>query len=136
MDDQKLLEFFNEINRFAVMNGIRLVEFDDEHSVVECTVEKKYTNPTETLHGGMYFTMADSAGGALAIRSGQGFVTQRSTLHFIRPVFSGKVRAVAHALHRGKTTLVAEIKMYDEQDKLLASSTMTYFFLGQKVELK
>ena len=34
MDDQKLLEFFNEINRFAVMNGIRLVEFDDEHSVV------------------------------------------------------------------------------------------------------
>lgn len=136
MDDQKLLEFFNEINRFAVMNGIRLVEFDDDHSVVECTVEKKYTNPTATLHGGMYFTLADSAGGALAIRSGQGFVTQSSTLNFFRPAFSGKVRAVAKTKHRGKTTLVAGIDIYDEQNKLLATSTMTYYFLGQKVELK
>jgi 1,4-dihydroxy-2-naphthoyl-CoA hydrolase len=77
--------------------------------------------------------LADSAGGVCAflnLAAGATTVTIESKTNFFGAVRDGRVRAVARPLHRGRTTVVVETDLLDENDRRVGRTTQTQAVLG------
>ncbi len=80
------------------------------------------------LHGGAVMTLADSLGGACAflnLPTGMLTATIESKTNFFRPVTRGTVEAVARPLHVGKSTIVVQTDVLDEDGRRVAQVTQT-----------
>ena len=58
---------------------------------------------------------------------GRFYVTQTSSLHFLRNQGAGAVRAEGRVRHRGKSTCLAEVDITGEDGALLATGEFTFF---------
>jgi uncharacterized protein (TIGR00369 family) len=86
------------------------------------------------LHGGALMALADSLGGAVALinvpEGATGTATVSSTTNFLRAVRGGTVHACARPLHRGRTTIVVDTELRDDDGRLVARVTQTQAVLG------
>ena len=81
------------------------------------------------LHGGVLMGLADAVGGYCAYLNlpptAGGTATIESKTNFLRPVRSGSVRATARPLQVGRTVIVIDTEMHDDQHRLVARTTQT-----------
>jgi uncharacterized protein (TIGR00369 family) len=78
------------------------------------------------MHGGVLMSLADTAGALVAflgLPPGATTATITSTSQMFRPVTEGTVRAVATALHRGRTTVTVQTDLRDAAGRLVAQTT-------------
>ena len=112
-----------------------IAEADKGHVVVTSRVHEWQYNPIGTVHGGVYATLLDSAAG-LALQTtlppGTKWTTLDLTVKFLRGMSpaSGTVRTIGTIAHQGRRTALAEARMYDEQDRLLATATSSLMILA------
>jgi uncharacterized protein (TIGR00369 family) len=111
----------------TLMN-IRLVEIEEGRAVFEGEPGEYHYNPIGSVHGGFALTIMDSAMGCAvhsALPAGVGYTTTDVQVRFIRGMTAetGVVRCEGRTLHVGRTTGVAEGKLFDQRGKLLASGT-------------
>jgi len=126
-------------NAFAVYNHLELESVEPDHAVYRLRIRPESKNPYGIVHGGAIYTMADNATGYAAHTDGRLYVTQASSMHFLRNQTSGVVRADARVRHRGKSTCLVDVDILGEDGKLLATGEFTYFcvdpsIMAQKVE--
>ena len=114
-------------NIFAEYNGITVKVLEPGRAKAEMTIVDNSRNIYGKLHGGVYFTMADTAGGAACRTDGRKYVTLSGGLHFIHSAEHGKVTAVSKVRHRGRSTSLVDIEITDEDGVLLAAGEFTYF---------
>jgi 1,4-dihydroxy-2-naphthoyl-CoA hydrolase len=80
------------------------------------------------LHGGALMALADSLGGACAflnLPTDATTSTIESKTNFFRAVTAGSVRAVARPLHVGRSTIVVQTDLYDDDRRRVAQVTQT-----------
>ncbi len=81
------------------------------------------------LHGGAMMSLADAAGGLVAFvnlpAGATGTTTVSSATQFTRGLRQGRATATARPLHVGRTTIVVETDVRDDDDRLLARVTQT-----------
>jgi len=80
------------------------------------------------LHGGALMALADSLGAVCAFLNlppGATTSTIESKTNFFRGVRQGAVHATATVLHAGRTTIVAQTDLKDDDGKLVARVTQT-----------
>jgi 1,4-dihydroxy-2-naphthoyl-CoA hydrolase len=85
------------------------------------------------MHGGAIMALADSVGGICAflnLPAGAATSTIESKTNFFRAVRGGVVRAVARPLHVGRTVIVVQTDLRDEQDRLVAQVTQSQAVLS------
>jgi 1,4-dihydroxy-2-naphthoyl-CoA hydrolase len=85
------------------------------------------------MHGGAIMALADSVGGACAflnLPAGASTSTIESKTNFFRAVRGGEVRAVARPLHVGRTILVIQTDIRDDQDRRVALVTQSQVVLA------
>jgi 1,4-dihydroxy-2-naphthoyl-CoA hydrolase len=78
------------------------------------------------LHGGALMAFADSLGGICAflnLPEGAQTSTISSSTNFMRGVRSGSVHGVCRPLHAGRTTIVVQTELTDDDGKLVAQVT-------------
>jgi uncharacterized protein (TIGR00369 family) len=78
------------------------------------------------LHGGALMAFADSLGGVCAflnLPEGANTSTISSSTNFMRGVRGGHVHAVTRPLHAGRTTIVVQTELTDDEGKLVAQVT-------------
>lgn len=81
-----------------------------------------------TMHGGALMTLADSAGATCAFLNlppDSATTTVNSMTNFLRGVRSGSVRAVSKPLHVGRTLIVVETDLLDDDGRTVARVTQT-----------
>jgi 1,4-dihydroxy-2-naphthoyl-CoA hydrolase len=86
-----------------------------------CTVGK-------ALHGGALMSLADTVGAACAylnIPPGAGTSTVESKTNFFRAARAGTVRATSRPLHVGRTFVVIQTDVHDDENRLVAQTTQT-----------
>lgn len=126
---QKYLEYINKFNHFMIYNGITITKVEKDLSEAELVVGPNSLNPLGTIHGGLYFTMADCAASAAARSDGLNYVTLGSSFDYIRSAGSGTVRAVAEVRHRGKTVCRVAARVVDDSGRVLAEGNFTMYCL-------
>ncbi|MFI7602508.1 PaaI family thioesterase [Actinoplanes sp. NPDC049681] len=106
-----------------------LVEVGPGTAVFEGDAGEFVHNPMGTVHGGYLTTLLDSAMGSAVLSrlpAGRGYTTVHLTVHLVRGLTAGRLRAQAHAVHVGRTTATAEARLTGVADgKLYAHATTT-----------
>ena len=86
------------------------------------------------LHGGALMTLADSVGGLCAYlnlpEGATGTATVESKTNFFRPVRGGGVTATARPLHVGRTLIVVQTDLRDDEGRFVAQVTQTQAVLN------
>jgi 1,4-dihydroxy-2-naphthoyl-CoA hydrolase len=80
------------------------------------------------LHGGALMTLADTVGAACAflnLPEGASTATIESKTNLLRAVRSGRVEATAAPVHVGRTMIVVQTDLRDDQGRRVALTTQT-----------
>jgi 1,4-dihydroxy-2-naphthoyl-CoA hydrolase len=85
------------------------------------------------LHGGALMAMADNFGGVCAYLNLPPQATTstiESKTNFFRAVRDGRVRSVSHPLHVGRSTIVVQTDLFDEDGRRVGQTTQTQAVVG------
>lgn len=133
-DYKNIREFRNAMNTFGDDLGIVTTKITAGHAECELPVTERFLNPIGSIHGGCLFTIADIAAGSAAASGGTLMTTVSSDFHFLTPGIGCRtLYAAADAIKEGKQICVYEVKVKDENGKILAEGTFTYFNLGKPI---
>ena len=107
--------------------GIEIVRASGDEVVLEWTVGPEHHQPMGIVHGGVHCSAIETAcsiGAMIAARErdpASAAVGLENHTSFIRAVRSGRLRAVARPITRGRTTQVWQAEVRDEQDRVIAT---------------
>jgi acyl-CoA thioesterase len=132
MDQNKFIRYINSFLGYNHHNGIKLVALEEGRSVVEVQLTRDSMNPQGTAHGGLIFSIADTAAGCACISRGRSAVTLSGNVNYLRPGKGEYLRAEATEQHYGSKTAVYRVCITDPQQNKVAELVMT-FFLGEKM---
>lgn len=134
MTCEEIRKFRNENNEFAKYLGIVTTKIQPGYAIGEMPVQKHHQNAIESVHGGCLFALADTIGGAAAASRGDRMTTVSGSFHYLLPAIDCNVLiAAAQETKYGKKLAVYEVEISDEQERLIAKGTFTYFNLGELV---
>jgi uncharacterized protein (TIGR00369 family) len=112
--------------------GFRLVSWSPNGAVVEADADGRFANPTGVLHGGVLMGLADSAMGLTVtglLGDGQAGTNTDLQMRFLRPTKTGRLRATARVVRRGRRTLTLECDVTDAAGKLVARASSAFLVL-------
>lgn len=92
----------------------------------------KHANPMGTIHGGVFCDMADAAIGtahATTLAEGESFTTIDLQINFFRPVWNGRIRAIARPVNVGRQVSRYVCDIVRDDDKLVAQVASTVMTL-------
>jgi uncharacterized protein (TIGR00369 family) len=112
----------------SVLVNFSLAEVDEGRVVVEGYPGEEHYNPIGSVHGGFALTLFDTAMSCAIhtlLPAGVGYTTTDIQVRFIRGMTkdTGPVRCEATAVHVGRSTAVAEAKLYDAERRVLGIGT-------------
>src|SRR4030043_278421 len=124
MDEKTRKAFYEEVERepFTKKFGLKLIHLDEGYSRVEMIFTTDMENLFGMAHGGALFALIDEAFETACNSYGTVAVALNMNITYISPPSPGS-RLIAEAQEFGKTqkTAVYDIKLYDEQNHLIAS---------------
>jgi 1,4-dihydroxy-2-naphthoyl-CoA hydrolase len=116
--------------------GMEYVELGNDYLKMSMPVDNRTKQPYGLLHGGASCVLAETVGSvasALVIdTSKQICVGLEINANHLRGVRNGIVIATATRLHLGSSTHVWDIKIHDENEKLVCVSRLTVAILSKK----
>lgn len=118
----------------AEVLGIKVTAIEGNSVVATMPVDARTHQPMGLLHGGASVALAETVGSVSAngtLESGQYAVGLEINANHLRSVRSGTVTARSTAIHIGKSTQVWEIRITDEQQKLVCISRLTVAILNR-----
>jgi 1,4-dihydroxy-2-naphthoyl-CoA hydrolase len=116
-------------NTIGELLDIRFESFDDESLTASMVVDARTHQPFGLLHGGASVVLAESIGSMAAYlcvdTSKYYCVGLEVNANHLRGVRSGRVTAVARAVHIGRSTQVWDIRLSNEEGKVTCISRLT-----------
>ena len=112
----------------AALIGLQLIEMANGESRMELLAEDRHANPMGTIHGGILCDLADAAMGTAyfsTLEPEESFTTLELKINFVRPFWTGRLRANGRVVDRGRTVGMTECDILDERGRLIARATST-----------
>lgn len=131
-------EALNAISKMTMVEhlGIQFLEIGEDTIKASMPVDHRTIQPYGMLHGGASATLAETLGsvaGHLCIDGNAKMVVGLEiNANHIRPVSGGWVYGVVRPIHIGSSTQVWEIRISNEQDKLVCISRLTLAVLNRE----
>ena len=123
-------------NTMAGHLGIEITEVGENFLKAKMPVDPRTQQPYGMLHGGASATLAETLGsvGSACVINPDEFICVGLEINanHIRGVRTGHVYGTATPLHLGQTTHVWDIRILDDQDKLVCVSRLTVAILKKK----
>jgi 1,4-dihydroxy-2-naphthoyl-CoA hydrolase len=109
--------------------GMEWTELGDDYVKIKMPVDERTKQPYGLLHGGASCALAETAGSAASqlVLDANKFICVGIEINanHIQSARQGYVTAVAKPLHLGAMTHVWDVKIYDENNKLICISRLT-----------
>jgi acyl-CoA thioesterase len=118
---------------FAQVLGLEFLEIAGGRCKVSLNVREHLLNPHGIAHGGVTFSLADSAcgGAALSALGSPRVVTQDMQIRYHGPVKVGHLVAEAEVIHFGTRTITTQCRV-SQADIQVASVTATFAILSEE----
>lgn len=138
MDKAEILKKFNERNPNTLMEtlDIEYVDVGEGYLTAKMPVTSKVHQPYGQLHGGATAALAETVGSAAS----RFFIDGKTqlvngielTINHIKSKREGMVFATARNIHKGRSTHLWEVRIEDEEGKLISICKMTNIILEKK----
>ena len=118
---------------FAASLGMELVAASAEEVVGQLPWREDLCTTGGALNGGALMSLADNMGGTCAFLNlppGTGTATISSSTNFLRSVGSGYATATSRPLRVGRTVIVVETEIRDDDGRLAAHTTQAQAVIG------
>lgn len=116
--------------------GIKITELEKGKVVATMPVDDRTRQPFGLLHGGASVALAETVAsiGAFELvdKETESVAGLEINANHVRGKREGMVTAVATVLHQGRTTMVWDIKIVDEEEKLICVSRCTMAVIKKK----
>ncbi|WP_404429123.1 hotdog fold thioesterase [Sutcliffiella horikoshii] len=123
-------------NTLIDLLGIEIVELSEERAVATMPVDRRTHQPFGLLHGGASVALAETIASIgtfnLIDKETEICVGLEINANHLKGKKDGVVTAIGTPLHRGKTTMVWDIKIVDENDALICISRCTMAILKKR----
>lgn len=122
-------------NSFIAYCGIEIIP-EEKGCCARVRVESKHHNPYGIVHGGLLYTMADTAAGYTARMLTPSPVTLNSEFHYMGNTPSGVLTARTETLKAGRHILLLRVRVLADEELLLAEGTFTYYSDGKDHDVR
>jgi acyl-CoA thioesterase len=113
---------------FSQWLGIEVLEVNEGYSKIKMTVRPEMINGFGIVHGGIAFSLADSAFAFACNNRNNLSVALDTSINFTKPVHVGDIlTASAKELHNGKSTGLYHITITNQNDHIVALFKGTCF---------
>jgi len=124
------IEELNRLRRNTLndLMGIRLTEIGEDYLKAIMPVDRRTLQPMGIMHGGASAVLAESIGSLgsyLAIEPNKRCVGLEINANHIHSVSDGWVTGIARPVHMGRSTHVWDIRITDEQERLICIARLT-----------
>ena len=122
--------------RFIHHVGMRIEDAGPGHSRCSLEVQDFHLNGTGVVHGGVLFTLADTAMGAAlysSLEEGEICATIEIKIGYFKPVFEGAVVCTAALVNKGKSIASLEASIH-QGDVLVSKASGTFSIFRRKTD--
>jgi acyl-CoA thioesterase len=118
---ETLKRFIDERDRFAVYNGLRLLELSPGRARVTMKIEDHHLNAMDGAHGGAVFSLADLAFAAASNSHGSTAMGVNASISYVRGAVSGDVLyADAEEVSRGRRLATYNVRVSNAAGECVA----------------
>lgn len=127
--DANLTATAHELMPYTKLLGLEVLSATAEEVRARLAWAEERCTSNGIMHGGALMGMADAVGAMVAVANlpegASGTSTISSATNFLRALRSGDAHAVSRPLHRGRTTIVVDTELRDDEGRLLGRVTQT-----------
>jgi len=118
---KEIVDLMLDTDLFSEWMNVSVDELGKGFCTLSCTTKKEMLNGFDILHGGITYSLSDSALAFAANSYGNKCVSVETSISHIRPVgVNTKLRAKCVEIHRGKTIGIYIVDIFDDEDKLVS----------------
>src|SRR5665213_2251209 len=132
MDNNQLakqaVDYLLQNDFFSQWLGIEVVESSEGYSKINMTIRKEMVNGFGIVHGGIAFSLADSAFAFACNNRNNLSVALDTSINFIKPVQVGdELIAEAKEVHNGRSTGLYHVTITNQKNHTVATFKGTCF---------
>ena len=117
----QVVQHMMEHDLFSQWLGIKVMEIKEGYSKITMTIRKEMINGLGIIHGGVAFSMADSAFAFACNNRNVLSVALDTSINFLKPVHIDDVLiAEAKELHNGRSTGLYHITITNQHEHIVA----------------
>lgn len=137
-DKEKMLELCNTISKNTLMETLEIEYIDagEDFLVAQMPVNPRIHQPMGLLHGGASVALAESVGSAASMLLVNNELSEirgiEIAANHLRAKRTGMVTGTARIVHQGKSIHLWEIKITDENGKLISICKLTNMVLPKR----
>lgn len=112
--------------------GLELGPLSNGVAAVHLEVRDELKQNQGVVHGGVIASLIDTASAFAVVtklEAGERVTTTDLTIHYLRPVTTGRLAATARIVRAGRRLFVLSIDVMDEVGRLIATAVTTYIKL-------
>ena len=119
---------------FSQWLGVEVLEVKEGYSRIKMTVRKEMINGFGIVHGGIAFSLADSAFAFACNNRNNLSVALDTSINFTKPLhIDDVIIAEAKEIHNGRSTGLYQIQIRNQHDHIVAIFKGTCFRTGKKL---
>lgn len=124
-------------NSFVNSFGINIDAISCGSAVLSIDIDPlKHFDHSGFCHGGVLTALADSVLSVTGASVGVAVATLNLSMNFIRKVHNaGRISVKSRIRHHGRTTMVIEAEMFDEENTVVATFLATMLVVGRFEEI-
>lgn len=120
---------------YSQLLGMQVDTSQEGIGTVRIKVDARLMHPQQGVHGGVIFTLADTAMSMALISvlpPGNRFSTIEAKINFLAPVATGELTTEATIIHRGRSIAVLEATVYNilDEERRAIARTLGTFHIG------
>lgn len=132
MKGKEVVDFMMKNDAFSQWLGIHVLEVGEGNAILEFTVREEMLNGFYILHGGITYSVADSALAFAANSHGIQSVSIETSISHTKPVKLGeKIKAIATELSISNKIGIYNVELLNEKNQKVALFKGTVFRTGK-----
>ena len=123
-----------DTNSYIRYLGVEMLKLTEGYGLGRMRYKEELLNPYGMLHGGSLYSLADIIAGAVACMGGHFVTTVSGNMNFLLPADHTEfVYCEAIQLRQGKHLAVFDVKIKDDENRVLDSGEFTFFLTEHEV---
>lgn len=123
-----------DTNSYMRYLGVEMLKLTEGYGLGRMRYKEELLNPYGMLHGGSLYSLADIIAGVVACMGGHFVTTVSGNMNFLLPADHTEfVYCEAIQLRQGKHLAVFDVKIKDDENRVLDSGEFTFFLTEHEV---
>ena len=125
---QEILELMMKEDHFSKWLGVEVVHISEGSCILEMVIQQDMLNGFGIAHGGITYSLADSALAFASNSHGRKAVSIETSISHLKPLVEGqKIRAEAEVENLGNKIATYSVKVKSDKKELIASFKGTVY---------